>query len=112
MRFLTFFIPAEAPSGPPDAEHMVAMNKLVDEQTKAGILIATGAIASSAAGAVVSLKGGKYAVTNGAPQVPQVGFAILQGNTKEEAIEATKKFLAIAGDGICEIRPMMGPPPR
>jgi hypothetical protein len=112
MRFLTFFIPDQIPTGPPDAEHMTLMNKLVDEQTKAGTLIATGAIASSANGAVVSLKDGKFAVSNGAPQVPQVGFAILQGSTKDEVIEATKKFLAIAGDGKCEVRPLIGPPPQ
>jgi hypothetical protein len=112
MRFLTFYIPDQMPSGPPDAEHMAMMNKLVDEQTKAGTLIATGAIAPSASGAVVSLRGGKYGVSNGAPQVPQIGFAILQGNTKEDVIEATKKFLAIAGDGTCEVRPLIGPPPQ
>lgn len=110
MRFLTFFIPAQAPGGPPDPEHMARMNKLVDGQTKAGTLIATGAIASSANGAVVSLNGGKYTVSNGAPQVRHMGFAILQGNTKEDVIEATKQFLAIAGDGACELHPLIGPP--
>ena len=32
------------------------------------------------------------------------GFAILQANSKEEAIELARKFLDVAGDGECEIR--------
>jgi hypothetical protein len=32
------------------------------------------------------------------------GFAILQAKSKEEAIELTRRFLDVAGDGECEIR--------
>ena len=32
------------------------------------------------------------------------GFAILQANSKEEAIEIAKRFLDVAGEGECEIR--------
>jgi len=32
------------------------------------------------------------------------GLAILQANTKEEAIEHVKEFLHVAGDGECELR--------
>jgi hypothetical protein len=32
------------------------------------------------------------------------GFAILKANSKQEAIELTRKFLAVAGDGECELR--------
>ena len=32
------------------------------------------------------------------------GFALLQANSKAEAIELTKQFLAVAGDGECELR--------
>ena len=32
------------------------------------------------------------------------GFALIQVNSKQEAIEETKRFLKIAGDGESEIR--------
>jgi hypothetical protein len=32
------------------------------------------------------------------------GFALLQANSKAEAIELAKLFLAVAGDGECELR--------
>jgi hypothetical protein len=32
------------------------------------------------------------------------GFALIRANSKEEAIEHTKKFLKVAGDGETEIR--------
>ena len=32
------------------------------------------------------------------------GLAILQANSKEEAIELARQFLAVAGDGECELR--------
>ena len=38
------------------------------------------------------------------------GFALIQAKSKEEAIELTKRFLAVAGDGETEIREVYGPP--
>jgi hypothetical protein len=39
------------------------------------------------------------------------GFAILQANSKAEAIELCKRFLAVAGeDGECEIRQLYEAP--
>jgi hypothetical protein len=32
------------------------------------------------------------------------GFALLQVNSKEEAIEEARRFLEVVGDGECEIR--------
>ena len=32
------------------------------------------------------------------------GFALLQAKSKTEAIELTKRFLKVAGDGECELR--------
>ena len=37
------------------------------------------------------------------------GFAILNAKSKEEAIELTKGFLALAGDGECEVRQLYSP---
>ena len=35
------------------------------------------------------------------------GFAILNANSREEAIELGKTFLKVAGDGVVEIRQVM-----
>jgi hypothetical protein len=38
------------------------------------------------------------------------GFALLQANSKEEAIELVKQFLHLAGDGECELRQVFDAP--
>jgi hypothetical protein len=38
------------------------------------------------------------------------GFAILQADSKQHAIELARKFLPIAGDGECEIRQLYEAP--
>jgi hypothetical protein len=55
----------------------------------------------------VRLSGGKLTVTDGPfTESTEVigGLAILQANSKEEAIERVKQFLSFAGDGECELR--------
>lgn len=37
------------------------------------------------------------------------GLAVLQANSKEEAIEYVKQFLGVAGDGECELRQLYEP---
>jgi hypothetical protein len=34
------------------------------------------------------------------------GFALFEGKSKEEAIAWSKRFLSIAGEGACEMRPL------
>ena len=58
-------------------------------------------------GARVRLSNGKLAVTDGPFTESKElvgGFAILQANSKQEAIELVKQFLLVAGDGECELR--------
>jgi len=66
MRFLTLFTPDKPIASASDPEHMKEMNRLVDEQTKAGVLIATGAFLKSAEGARVRRIDGDYTVRDGA----------------------------------------------
>jgi hypothetical protein len=50
---------------------------------------------------------GNFRVTDGPfSEAKEVvgGFALLRVNSKEEAIELTKQFLNVAGDGECELR--------
>jgi hypothetical protein len=86
---------------------MDAMGKLIEDGMKSGSLISTEGCLPSAKGARVRLSGGKYTVTDGPFTESKelvAGFAIIQAKSKEEAIEATKNFLKVAGDGETEIR--------
>jgi hypothetical protein len=86
---------------------MASMGKLIEEGMKAGYLLAVDGCLPSALGARVRLANGKVIVTDG-PFVETKeligGFAILQANSKAHAIELTKNFLGVAGDGECELR--------
>jgi hypothetical protein len=86
---------------------METMGKLIDEMKKAGTLIATEGCLPSALGARVRISGDKFTVTDGPfTEAKEVvgGFALLEARSKAHAIELTKTFLKVAGDGECEIR--------
>jgi hypothetical protein len=83
------------------------MGKLVEEGMKAGYLLAVEGCMPSATGARVRLSSGKLTVTDGPfTESKEVigGLALLQANSKNEAIELVKQFLQVAGDGECELR--------
>jgi hypothetical protein len=106
MRFLSIYKTAER-GVPPTTEDIAEMGKLIEEMTSAGVLLATEGCLPSAKGARVRLSGGKLTVTDGPFTESKelvAGFALLQAASKEEAIELTKRFLKIAGDGECESR--------
>ena len=106
MRFLSIYKTAERTT-PPSGEHMEQMQKLVEEGMKEGWLLATEGCLPSALGARVRNSGGRVTVTDG-PFIESKeivgGFAILEASSKQHAIELTRKFLAVAGDGECEVR--------
>ena len=35
------------------------------------------------------------------------GYAFLNASSREEAIEFAKQFMAVAGDGVCELRQVL-----
>ncbi|HEY3991102.1 MAG TPA: YciI family protein [Acidobacteriaceae bacterium] len=111
MQFLTFFTPS-AQQGPPSKEYMDEMNKLIEESMKSGELVATGGLTPLQQGARVTQADGKVTITDG-PYIESTeiigGFAILELPTKEAAIESSKRFLKVAGDGHVTIRPLMNP---
>jgi hypothetical protein len=117
MQFLTLYTPAVAPAGPPDAEHMAKMGKLMEDMFKTGVLVATGGIMSRNTGMKITRKNGTFAVEEGAVAgsslMPAAGFALLRANTREELVKHVKTFLDVAGDGASEVIQVMGgPPPR
>jgi hypothetical protein len=83
------------------------MGKLIEEGMKAGWLVATEGCLPSALGARVRRSGSNISVTDGPfTEAKELvgGFAILQTNSKQEAIELARTFLQVAGEGECELR--------
>jgi hypothetical protein len=106
MRFLNIYRTAET-GEMPTPDEMARMGKLIEEGMKAGYLLAVEGCLPSAAGARVRRTNGSVTVTDG-PFVESKelvgGLALLQAGSKAEAIELVKQFLAVAGDGECELR--------
>jgi hypothetical protein len=115
VQFLTLYTPAVAPSGPPDAEHMAKMGKLMQDMTKAGVLVATGGIMSRNTGLKVTRRNGAYTVDDGpvagSSLMPAAGYALLRASSRDELVKHVKTFLEIAGDGTSEIIQVMDGPP-
>jgi hypothetical protein len=112
MRFLTVYRAAERDT-PPTPEEMETMGKFIAEAASAGVLLATEGCLPSALGARVRLAGGKVTVSDGPfSEAKEVigGFALLEVASKDEAIEWTRRFLHVAGDGETEIRQLYEAP--
>jgi hypothetical protein len=100
---------AEA-AGPPDEKLMAEMARFIEEMTRAGVLVATGGLAPKATH--ITSSGGKVTVTDGPfteAKEAVVGFALIEVGSEEEAIELSKRFWEIIGDGHGEIRQVFGP---
>ena len=107
MRFLCIYKPAAAEGAPPTPEDIAKMTPFMEESFKSGVLLAAEGCMPSAQGARVRLTEGSFAVTDGPfTETRELvgGMAIINAASKEEAIEYTKKFLNVAGDGVTEIR--------
>jgi len=111
MRFLSIYKTVERTS-PPTQEEMAAMGKLIQEAMEAGWLRSTEGCLPTSLGARVQISSGKVTVTD-CPftEAKEMvgGFAILKANSKEEAIELTKHFLRVVGQGECELRQLYEP---
>jgi hypothetical protein len=108
MKFLCVYRPGTPESdAPPTEQEMTAMGKLLDDMTKAGVLLGFGGCATSVKGARVRIDGGKFAVTDGPfPETKELiaGYCLLQTKNKAEAVEWSKRFLTVVGVGDCEVR--------
>ncbi|MFF5264799.1 YciI family protein [Actinomadura viridis] len=95
---------------PPDDKLHAEMGAFIEEMSKAGVLLATGGLDPRAVH--ISSSGGKVTVTDGpyteAKEVV-VGFALIETRTQEEAIELSKRFWSIVGDGAGTIQRVFGP---
>jgi hypothetical protein len=112
MRYLSVFKHTER-DAPPSQDEMARMGKLVEDGMKGGWLLSTEGCLPTSLGARVRSSNGKVSVTDGPfTEAKEVvgGFAILQAKSKAEAIQLTKDFLKVAGDGECELRQLYEAP--
>lgn len=107
MKFLCVYKPGKPEGTPPTQQHMEEMDQLIQEAFREGWLLSTEGCLPSAKGARVRRSGDKFTVTDGPfTEAKELigGFALIRAASKEEAIELTKRFLKVAGDGESEIR--------
>ena len=107
MKFLCIYKPAKPEGGLPTPEEMARMGEYIEENIKSGVLVASEGCMPSALGARVRRTDGKFAVIDGPfTEAKEVigGFAVINANSKEHAIEITRSFMNVAGDGEVEVR--------
>ncbi|GAQ60952.1 MULTISPECIES: YciI family protein [Streptomyces] len=104
-----------APAEGPSPELMQRMGDLIEEMTKAGVLLDTAGLSPTAQGTRVHWESGKLSVTDGPfTESKEVvgGYAIVQAKDMAEAIEWTKRFLKVHEEHwtvTCEVREIMEP---
>jgi hypothetical protein len=115
MRFLSMIRIDENRGQAPSEQLMHDMGKLIDELTREGALVRTAGLRPTAEGTRVRLRRGLLSSVDGPfTETKEVigGFAILEAESMEEAIELTKRFLRVHGDEWdieCEVRQLDGP---
>ncbi|MDQ0932045.1 YciI family protein [Streptomyces turgidiscabies] len=99
-------VPAEGPS----PELMQRMGELIEEITKAGVMLDTAGLTPSTQGSCVHWQDGKISVTDGPfTESKEIvgGYAIMQCKDKAEALEWAKRFLKVHEEHwtvTCEVR--------
>jgi hypothetical protein len=121
MRFMLLYKPGREFDAPHGEDYAAAveewraskagqkMHALMQEMTKAGVLLAKGGLYPTAKGARVSISEGKFMVTDGPFAETKeliAGYTIVEAKSKAEAIELAKRFLEVTGEGENEIRLM------
>jgi hypothetical protein len=110
MRFLGYTLADPSiPIPPPSPDMFAKMGAFIEEATKAGVLVATGGLGPVDEAVRVKYDGTNFTVLDGPfSEAKELvgGWAVMETRDKDEAIEWTKRFLAIAGPGESTIRPV------
>jgi hypothetical protein len=107
MQFFTYGSQGEKQLGPED---MAELGKFMEESIKKGILIAAGGLHRKETR--VLLADGKISITDGPfleGKELMPGFAVIQVDTKEKAIEWVTKLRRLYGDGEQKLVQIFGP---
>ena len=116
MRFLSMIRIDETTGQVPGEQLMADMGKLTEELTRTGQLVSTAGLRPTSEGVRVRLhRGGKLSMVDGPfTETKEVigGYAILEAQSKAEAVELTRRFLKVHGtdwDVECDVRQLDGP---
>jgi hypothetical protein len=113
MKFLGYTLAdPNTPIPPASPDVYERMGAFIEEATKAGVLLATGGLAPVEEAIKVTYHDGKYTVLDGPfTEAKELvgGWGLMECRDQDEAIEWTKRFLAIAGEGESTIRQVFGP---
>ena len=107
MRFLMMSRPTEQSTDP---ELYAEMGKFIEELTASGVLLATGGLEPG--GVRVTSVGDEITVTDGPfteAKEAVAGFALIEARSRAEAIELTRRFRRIVGDGESIVQEVFGP---
>src|SRR3954467_8382529 len=99
MRFLSM-IRIQENGQAPSEQLMTDMGKLIDEMTRAGHLVTTAGLRPTSEGVRVRLRRGKLSRFDGPfTETKEVigGYAILEAESKAQAIDLTERFLKVHG---------------
>ena len=114
MRFMMMTTDDGSSAGtPPSPEMYAEMGKLIEEMTKAGVLLATGGLAPHPTR--IKSSGGKVNVTDGPfTEAKEVvgGYAIVEVKSRDEALKIARDFMELhqvhwpSFEGESEVRPL------
>ncbi len=111
MRFLGYTLASESdlPTEPPSPELFEEMGKFVEGAVNAGVIVATGGIAPTSEGTKITLKDGEFTVVDGPfAEAKEIvgGWAIMECRDMDEAVEWSKRFVSVLGEGEVRVRPV------
>ena len=113
MRFLGYTLgDPNATFEQPAPEQYAEMGKFIEEATKAGVLLATGGVGPAEGITKIVKKGGEITVIDGPFTESKEligGWALLECRDKAEALEWSKRFMALAGEGETRLREVFMP---
>ncbi|MEV6774312.1 YciI family protein [Nocardia sp. NPDC051030] len=92
--------PATVPDSGPDEQLMAEMNTLIEEMTKAGVLLDTNGLRPVEEGTRIRQTGGVQTVLDGPFTESKEfigGYCLLQTRSSEEAVEWASRFLRVHG---------------
>lgn len=110
MRFLSMIRINENNGLRPSEQLMSDMGKLLEEVTRAGVMLDTAGLRPTSEGVRVRLSHGKVSVVDGPfTETKEVigGYAVMETTSMEEAIHWATRFLKVHGDEwdiTCEVR--------
>ena len=115
MRFLSMVRINENSGMQPSEQLMADMGRLIDEMTRAGVLLDTAGLRPTAESVRVKLRSGSTTVVDGPfTESKEVigGYALLKADSMDEAVDLTRRFLLTHGpewEIECEVRQLEEP---